>query len=154
MEAHMSKQIEQNPSRISLNPKGIDVAELDDLADDLDSSRADLLRQFIQEGMERYEARDEDHETEPPAEPKLRRAYLRLVEIAEETLDGCGLRVPLADAENKLYTSDTPKDSVRRSLIKPLKRRGYCRIDSTVDEVWVVVRPLDPEGDRYREAER
>ena len=81
--------------------------------------------------------------TIPPTEPGLRQAYLRLVEIAEETLDGCGLRVPLEEAENKLYTADTSKDSVRRSLIKPLKKRGYCRIDATVGEVWVVVRPLD-----------
>lgn len=116
------------------------VEQLDQLADQNDQSRAELLRELA-------EARIAEYDPDPigrdvPASERLRDAYLKLLDMADEPIRGAGLRVTRTEAENELYTNRTPKDSVMQTLIRPLKQAGFVEIDPGMHEVWIVVRPM------------
>ena len=60
---------------------------------------------------------------------------------AAEPMGDAGLRVTREEAKNRLYTNDTPKNAVMDSLIRPLKKRGFVKVDPSMNRVWITVRP-------------
>lgn len=56
----MSKQIEQNPSRVSFDPGDVNIEQLDELANDRGQSRAELIRSALRRELAAVEGRDDD----------------------------------------------------------------------------------------------
>lgn len=54
----MSNRLEQNPSRISFDPGHVDIDTLDEIADDQDESRAELIRETLAEVIEMHDDAD------------------------------------------------------------------------------------------------
>ncbi|CAI49256.1 uncharacterized protein NP_2330A [Natronomonas pharaonis DSM 2160] len=126
----MSKDIEQNPTRISVNPKSaFDVGELDDIADDKDMSRAALLREIIGDYVDEHT--DDDGEvTNPdlakPEHPDLRDAFMTLLDVSDHPRGP--RRISVDEAEDALYSTDCAKSSVRRRYLEPLREDGYIAV--------------------------
>jgi hypothetical protein len=105
-------------------------------------SRSAKLRELVRAEVEDHFDNEEDAYL-PEREP-LQNAYQTLLDIAEERIDGGGLRVSKSQAVNNLYTNKTPKDAVMDQLIRPLKNRDFVDVDAGLSNVWIVVRPLTP----------
>lgn len=113
------------------------LADFEELCDREGVSRSDALRELMRREVEAAS----DDERIGPDDPVLNAAYEQLVEEAGRPIDGGGLRMTMDDAKELLYSNDIPKERVRRRLIKPLRKKDWVRIDTTIGTVWVVVRP-------------
>lgn len=123
----MSKQIAQNPSRISFNPKAVDVDALDEIADDRDVSRAELIRETLADLIDQEADDGHDHgELHKPDNEELRDAYEALLALSNHPL---GPRpVTVDEAKGRLYSQSCPKASVKRRLLKPLADLGFLTV--------------------------
>lgn len=136
----------QSPqSRVSFGAPEDDIKRLDEIADSQDKSRSELLRELVREEIERHEDDQDGAEAALPETEHLREAYLSLLDVAEERIEGAGLRITREEARNTLWSNRCPKDAVMDSLIRPLRKRGFVDIDPGMDKVWITVRPLEGE---------
>ena len=144
-------RMDHNPSqRISFGCPEDGLELLDDIADDEDKSRSALLRELVAERV--AERRDTDDDLFMPEGEELRNAYQTLLDVADERIQGAGLRLTIEEAENALYDNRTPKDAVMNKYIRPLKP-DFVQIDSDMSNVWVTVRPptpINPDAGRSR----
>jgi len=135
-------RMDHNPSqRISFGCPEDDLELLDEIAEDEDKSRSALLRELVAERV--AERRDTDDDLFMPDGEELRTAYQTLLGVADERIQGAGLRLTIEEAENALYDNRTPKDAVMNKYIRPLKP-DFVQIDSDMSTVWVTVRPPTP----------
>lgn len=157
----MSKQIESNPSRISFDPKGVDVEALDELADDREMSRAELIREELAELIDRETDDDHDYgEIHKPENEELREAFEALLELSNHPL---GPRpISVAEAEDGLYSQSCRKAAVKRRLLKPLAELGFITVRSarivvhrrTVEQIEIAEEETDAEFDELETADR
>jgi hypothetical protein len=102
-------------------------------------SRSERLRALVKQDVARHSDDDQDGMTLPETD-RLADAYLTLLNAAEPLHDA-GLRVSREEAMNRLYSNDTPKNAVMDNLIRPLKKRGFVKVDPAMSSVWITVRP-------------
>lgn len=123
----MSKQIEQNPTRISFNPKTVDVEVLDEIADERDMSRAELIRETLADLIDEETDADHQHgELHKPENEELRDAFEALLSLSNHPL---GPRpVTVDEAKDQLYSQSCGKSSVKRRLLKPLAELGFITV--------------------------
>ncbi|WP_255149005.1 CopG family transcriptional regulator [Halorarius halobius] len=123
----MSKDIAQNPTRISFNPKGVDVAALDEVADQRDVSRAELIREQLREVVAQHaEADGGSADLHRPAHEELAEAYDRLLALSDHPTGT--RRVSVDEAKDKLHHSECPKEAVKSRLLKPLADQGFISV--------------------------
>ena len=135
-------RMDHNPSqRISFGCPEDDIELLDEIADDEDTSRSALLRELVAERV--AERRDTDDDLFMPEGEELRNAYQTLLGVADERIQGAGLRLTIEEAKNALYDNRTPKDAVMSKYIRPLKPE-FVQVDADMSNVWVTVRPPTP----------
>lgn len=133
-------RMDHNPSsRVSFGCPDDVIDEFDDICNDEGVSRSERLRALVKQDVARHSDDDRDGMT-LPADDRLADAYLTLLDAAEPVNDA-GLRVPREEAMNRLYTNDTPKNAVMDSLIRPLKKQGFVKVDPGMNRVWITVRP-------------
>lgn len=90
------------------------------------SSRSDALREAMRASVTPADQRETPRE--PPVEQELREAYLTLCRLANYA----GL-VPHEVATNELATTlGKSKSLISRTVLKPLRRRGYLKHESNV----------------------
>jgi hypothetical protein len=125
----MSKQIESNPSRVSFDPGGVDMEALDEVADDRDISRAELIRQTLKEVVEAHDDGEERHaELHKPDHPELLAAFEKLLDASDHPR---GVRrVGVEEARDKLHTQKCGKSQVVERLLRPLNQEGFITIRS------------------------
>ena len=125
----MSKQIERNPSRISFNPKNVDVAALDEIADSRDVSRAELIRDTLRDLIDEPAESDAGTvELHTPDDEELCEAYEALLRLSDHPL---GVRpVTVEEAKDRLYSTSCGKSSVKRRLLEPLDALGFVTVRS------------------------
>ncbi|MFB6122148.1 MAG: hypothetical protein ABEJ78_01640 [Haloferacaceae archaeon] len=117
--------------------------EFDDYVEQSDwGSRNAAIVELMKRELDTADEDDADDGLIPDDE-RLRDAYLALLDVADERIDGAGLRVTRQEAVNNLYDNRTPKDAVMSSLIHPLKKRGFVDVDPGLGRVWITVRPLE-----------
>lgn len=105
-------------------------------------SNSHALRELVYQMIEEHSEYDRDH-YQLPDDDRLREAYMDLLGISCEVVHGGWVRCTLEDAKNSLYTNQSPKSAVRKDLINPLQELNYVKIDSGINQVWIVVRPLE-----------
>jgi len=133
-------RMDHNPkSRVSFKCPDDILDEFDAICDEDGVSRSERLRALVKQDVARR-SDDEQEDMTLPAEDRLADAYLTLLDAAEP-MDEAGLRVSREDAMNQLYTNDTPKSAVMKSLVRPLKKRGFVNVDPSMNRVWITVRP-------------
>jgi hypothetical protein len=133
-------RMDHNPKkRVSFGCREDVLDEFDAICDDEDVSRSERLRALVKQDVARH-SDDDQEEITLPAERRLEDAYLTLLDAAEPVADA-GLRVSRQEAINRLYTNDTPKNAVMDSLVRPLKKRGFVKVDPSMNRVWITVRP-------------
>jgi hypothetical protein len=142
-------RMDWNPdSRVSFKEDERVIEKLDEITEN-GMSRSAKLRELVRTEVEDHFENEEDAYL--PEREQLSNAYQTLLDIAEERVDGGGLRVSKSQAVNNLFTNRTPKDAVMDQLIRPLKKRGFVDVDAGLHNVWIAVRPLTPppesEGD-------
>lgn len=123
----MSKQIASNPTRISFNPKNVDVEALDEIADDRDVSRAELIREtlgeLINQEADDGHAYDKIHK---PDNEQLRNAFETLLDVSNHPL---GPRpISVEEAKNQLYSQSCGKAAVKRKYLEPLSELGFITV--------------------------
>ena len=138
----MSKQIESNPSRVSFDPGAVDMEKLDEVADDRDMSRAELIRQTLKEVVDAHDDGEERNaELHKPEHPELLAAFEKLLDASDHPR---GVRrVGVEEARDKLHTQQCGKSQVVKRLLRPLNQEGFITIRNgkitvhrqTVDEV-------------------
>jgi hypothetical protein len=127
--------------RVSFTVGDVSAEEMDDLADELDESRAEFIREAVAERYNRLvDDSSGDGGTVPPTDGNLRSAWFQLCEAASDQNPHKKPSLKLEKAKSVLCGPNCGKDRVLDDLIKPLKRRGYLWIDSGMS-VWIVVRP-------------
>lgn len=156
----MSKQIEKNPSRVSFDPRQVDIEALDEIADERDMSRAELIREALSNlvdsegGEERISG-----ELHNPDNEELRDAFEALLDLSDHPL---GPRpVSVDEAKDRLYNRSCPKTAVKRRLLKPLADLGFISVRSarivvhrrTVEQIEAAEAQADAELDRIEEAD-
>ncbi|WP_255195381.1 hypothetical protein [Halorarius litoreus] len=123
----MSKDIESNPSRISFNPKGVDISALDEIADQRDVSRAELIRTQLRELVAQHAASDGGStDLHTPDNEELADAYEKLVALSNHPMGT--IKVPVEEAKQQLWTQQCPKDSVKSRLLEPLAKQGFISV--------------------------
>ena len=133
-------RMDHNPtSRVSFGCPDDVLDEFDDICDDEGVSRSERLRALVKQDVARHSNDEQDGMTLPETD-RLTDAYLTLLDAAEPLHDA-GLRVSREEAMNRLYSNDTPKSAVMDSLIRPLKKQGFVKIDPAMSTVWITVRP-------------
>lgn len=125
----MSNQLDQNPNRVSFNPKGLDVAALDEIAAERDISRAELIREELQQVVEDATAADaEAADLHKPDDPELREAFETLLDLSAHPL---GPRsVGVEEAVDRLYSQRCPKSAVKTRLLRPLADLGVISVST------------------------
>jgi hypothetical protein len=123
----VSKQIEQNPSRVSFDPGKVDIEALDDVADERDMSRAELIRDTLAELVEDYkDDEDLDAELHRPEHPELREAFEALLDLSDHPH---GPRpVSVEEARSFLHSQTCPKAQVSDRLLRPLEAEGFITV--------------------------
>jgi hypothetical protein len=123
----MSKQIESNPSRVSFDPGAVDMDKLDDIADERDLSRAELIRQTLKEVVEAHDDGEERNaELHKPEHPELLAAFETLLDASDHPR---GVRrVGVEEARDKLHTQQCGKSQVVERLLSPLNQEGFITI--------------------------
>jgi hypothetical protein len=122
----VSKQINSNPSRVSFNPGGVDIEVLDEVAADRDMSRAELIRQTLQEVVEEYDDGADHADLNKPEHPDLREAFEALLDASDHPR---GVRrVTVEEARSTLHTQNTKKSQVSSRLLRPLDREGFITV--------------------------
>lgn len=138
----MSKQIESNPSRVSFDPGAVDMDKLDDIAEERDLSRAELIRQTLKEVVDAHDDGEERNaELHKPEHPELLAAFEKLLDASDHPRGVC--RVSVEEARDKLHTQRCGKGQVVNRLLSPLHQEGFITIRNgritvhrqTVDEV-------------------
>lgn len=149
----MSKQIVKSPSRISFTPQRGTVEQLDELADDQDTSRADVIREAIRAYLDRNEGQSIG-EIHKPDHDELRAAYEELLSLSDSPT---GIQtIAVSEAVDRLYSNECPKDAVKRRLLEPLAELGFLTVRSgriavhrrSADAVDAVETRADAELDR------
>jgi hypothetical protein len=102
-------------------------------------SRSERLRALVKQDVARHTDDDPEGMTLPESD-RLKEAYLTLLDVAEPVADA-GLRVPREEAKSRLYSNETPKDAVMKSIIRPLRKANFVDVDPGMDRVWITVRP-------------
>jgi hypothetical protein len=123
----VSKQIESNPSRVSFDPRQVGIEALDEIADERDMSRAELVRGTLADliGSEGGDDRI-DGEIHKPDNEELRDAFEALLDLSDHPL---GPRpVGVDEATDRLYNRSCPKTAVKRRLLKPLAELGFISV--------------------------
>lgn len=109
----MSKQIESNPSRVSFDPRDVDMSNVDELADSRGVSRAELIRQTLSDELRKSDMIDSDNDL--PSD-----LATAIETVRRDAVDG---RVPVDHVESMISQQlKVPKDSVRR-ILKRLQSR-------------------------------
>ena len=133
-------RMDHNPtSRVSFGCDDDVLDDFDAICDDDGVSRSERLRALVKQDVARH-SDDEQEDMALPADDRLADAYLTLLDAAEPMGDA-GLRVSREKAVNRLYSNDTPKSAVMDSLIRPLKKQGFVKVDPAMSRVWITVRP-------------
>jgi|GEM_PF-2113834 len=123
----MSKQIESNPSRVSFDPGSVDMDKLDDIADNRDLSRAELIRQTLKEVVDAYDDGEDRHaELHKPDHPDLLDAFEKLLDASDHPRGVC--RVSVEEARDRLHTQRCGKGQVVNRLLSPLHQEGFITI--------------------------
>ena len=123
----MSNCLEQNPSRISFDPGHVDVDALDEIADDQDKSRAELIRATLAEVVEEYDdANGENASLHKPDHSELCEAFEQLLEASDHPHDP--RKVTVDEARGKLHSQTCPKEQVVPRLLQPLADDGFISV--------------------------
>lgn len=123
----MSKQIEDNPSRISFAPGKVSAAKLDAVAEDLGyESRANLIRDTLADLVAEHSEADPDATLSQPDNEELQAAYERLLELSKHPMGTRTLSVD--EARDQLYTRECPKTAVKDRLLRPLADGGFISV--------------------------
>lgn len=123
----MSKQIEDNPSRISFAPGKVSAAKLDAVAEDLGyESRANLIRDTLADLVAEHSEADPDATLSQPDNEELQAAYERLLELSKHPMGTRTLSVD--EARDQLYTRECPKTAVKDRLLRPLAYQGFISV--------------------------
>jgi hypothetical protein len=123
----MSNQLKQNPSRVSFNPGKVDIEALDEVADERDMSRAELIREKLSEVVEDHKD-DEDlgAELHKPEHPELCEAFEALLDLSDHPH---GPRpVSVEEARSYLHSQTCPKKQVSDRLLRPLESEGFITV--------------------------
>lgn len=122
----MSKQIEENPSRISFAPGNVSADRLSAVAEDRGMSRAELIREACREKIAEHAESQPDKTLHRPDREELAEAYDRLLALSDHPM---GPRtVTVSEAKDQLWTQQTPKDVIVTRLLQPLAERGFISV--------------------------
>jgi hypothetical protein len=122
----MSKQIKQNPSRVSFDPGSVDIEALDEIADEQGMSRAELIRGTLRDLVDEHDQGDDHAELHKPDHAELRQAFGQLLDVSDHPR---GVRrVTVDEARDKLHTNRCKKSQVSDRLLRPLDKDGFITV--------------------------
>lgn len=125
----MSKEIQEQTTRVAFTPGDVSAAEMDTAADELGfGSRAEFVRAAVREKAAQAETSTEATELYRPEVDRLDEAYRRLLALSEQPT---GVRrVSVAEARSQLWSQDVPKEEVADRLLRPLGQQGFISVSN------------------------
>lgn len=111
----MSDRLEQNPSRVSFDPRDVNIERIDEVADERGQSRAELIREALRTTVEAADARDD----QLPTDLREAEEAVRLVAV-----DG---RCSVDQCESAVAQRLQINKSAARRVLKRLEKHGRLK---------------------------